>query len=246
MDSPFAIARDDVLAQPTRARLFALLSELMRPAGTVELADRLQLHPNGVRNHLERMERAGMVERAQVRLQRGRPPDVWRIAAGAQPGGDPPRAYRDLGRWLARAFGSGSRGSKGAQRIGREIGREMAPEGAAGTAEAFETSLTALGFQPALVAGGGDEITFCLGNCPYRDAVHEHQPTICSLHEGITRGLLDALAPEARLVGFVPHDPDEAGCRIEVCGLEPAGTQIRHQPPPSTLRRARSSSPATS
>ena len=51
MDAPFAIAPEDVLAQPTRARLFALLGELKRPAGTVELADRLGLHPNGVRIH---------------------------------------------------------------------------------------------------------------------------------------------------------------------------------------------------
>ena len=38
MDAPFAIDPNDVLAQPTRARLFALLGELKRPTGTVELA----------------------------------------------------------------------------------------------------------------------------------------------------------------------------------------------------------------
>ncbi|MGH2876397.1 MAG: helix-turn-helix domain-containing protein, partial [Solirubrobacteraceae bacterium] len=97
MDVPAALAPDDVLAQPTRARLFSLLGELRRPAGTVELAEALGLHPNGVRVHLERMERAGLVERARVRGQRGRPPDVWRVAAGAQPGGSAPRGYRDLG-----------------------------------------------------------------------------------------------------------------------------------------------------
>jgi hypothetical protein len=62
--------------------------------------------------------------------QRGRPPDAWRIAAGAQPGGDPPRLY-----------------------------------------------------------------------------------------PGSTRGLLDVLARDAMLIGFVPHDRDEAGCTIEVRGL---------------------------
>jgi predicted ArsR family transcriptional regulator len=211
-----------VLAQPTRARLFALLSELKRPAGTVELAERLELHPNGVRNHLERMEQAGLVERAQIRRQRGRPPDAWRIAAGARPGGDPPRAYRDLGRWLARAYGSGSRGAGGLARIGRDIGRELAPADAPSGADGFEISLTALGFQPAVTARAYEETTFCLGNCPYRDAVLEHPPTICALHEAITRGLLDVLAPEAKLVAFVPHDPDEAGCTIEVHGLESA------------------------
>jgi hypothetical protein len=32
------------------------------------------------------------------------------------------------------------------------------------------------------------------------------------------------LAPGARLAAFVPHDPDEAGCVIDLRGLaEPAG-----------------------
>ena len=65
---------DDALAQPTRARLFGLLAQLRRPAGTEELAARLDLHPNGVRVHLERLREAGMVARErtrQARLQEG-------------------------------------------------------------------------------------------------------------------------------------------------------------------------------
>ena len=219
MDSPATPAPDDVLAQPTRARLFALLGELKRPAGTVELAERLKLHPNGIRIHLERMEQAGLVERARIRRQRGRPPDAWRIAPQAQPGGSAPDAYRDLGRWLARAFRAGARGTSGIEATGREIGRELAPGDAAATVEALETSLTALGFQPTVAGRDGDRTTFCLGNCPYRDAVSENQPAICALHRGITRGLLDVLEPRAQLTAFVPHDPDRAGCVIEVRGL---------------------------
>ena len=219
MDAPFAISPDDVLAQPTRSRLFALLGELKRPAGTVELAERLDLHPNGVRIHLERMQRAGLVERARVRDKRGRPPDAWTIASDARPGGSAPRAYQDLGRWLARALRARQRSLRGIEETGRQIGRELAPQGVA-DADAFEASLTALGFQPTATASDGDAVTFCLRNCPYRDAVRENQPAICALHKGITRGLLDVLAPEAKLSAFVPHDPDEAGCMIELRGLD--------------------------
>ena len=49
--------------------------------------------------------------------------------------------------------------------------------------------------------------------------VLENQPAICTLHKGITRGLLDVLDPHAKLAGFVPHDPDEGGCLIELRGL---------------------------
>ena len=34
----------------------------------------------------------------------------------------------------------------------------------------------------------------------------------------MTRGLLDAIAPETELAGFVPRDPDTAGCLIELRG----------------------------
>ncbi len=220
MDPASSIAPDDVLAQPTRARLFSLLGELKRPAGTVELAEALALHPNGVRIHLERMEQAGLVQRLRVRRQRGRPPDTWRIAAEARPGGRAPHAYRDIGRWLARAFRAGARGTKGIEATGRQIGRELAPGDAPAGAEAFEASLAALGFQPAVELRDADRTTFRLGNCPYQDVVKENQPLICALHKGITRGLLDALAPDAKIIAFDPNDPDRAGCTIEIRGLE--------------------------
>lgn len=217
-DAPAGLSSDDVLAQPSRARLFELLLELRRAAGTAELATRLGLHANGVRVHLGRLEEAGLVARAQVRRGRGRPADAWMIAPDARPGGQAPRAYRDLGRWLARSLGERSVTTSALERTGREIGRELAPSDGIGGLEAVERALAALGFQPAVSAHGSGRVTFCLGNCPYRDVVREYQPAICALHKGITRGLLDELAPEAKLSGFVPHDPDQAGCLIELRG----------------------------
>lgn len=218
IDLPVIADPDDALSQPTRARLFALLSELKRPAGTAELAERLELHPNGVRVHLERLEQQGLVERARVRQPRGRPPDAWRIAPEARPGGRAPHAYQDLGRWLARALRIGG-GRRGIEATGREIGRELAPKGSRREPDALETMLTSLGFQPMIEHREDDRMTVCLGNCPYRDAVRENQPAICTLHRGMTRGLLDVLEPQAKLAAFVPHDPDQAGCVIEVHGL---------------------------
>ena len=56
--------------------------------------------------------------------------------------------------------------------------------------------------------------------------MRENQLAICALHKGITRGLLDVLEPGAKLAAFIPHDPDEAGCVIDVRGLtEPAHAQ---------------------
>ena len=205
---------NDALAQPTRRRLFALLGELKRAASTDELAARVGLHPNGARFHLERLEQAGLVARTRVRQARGRPRDAWAIAADARPAGRPPRAYADLSRWLTRAIDTKSVSPRGIEGAGRAIGRELAPTDAPDGAQALATTLAALGFQPTLRDDSSDTMTFCLRNCPYRDAVRENQPLICALHKGITRGLIDVLKPTARLTRFEPRDPDRAGCLI--------------------------------
>jgi predicted ArsR family transcriptional regulator len=211
--------QDDALAQPTRARLFALLSELRRPAPTEELAERVGLHPNGVRNHLERLREVGLVSRRRERLARGRPRYSWHISPDAQPGGEPPTAYAELARWLLRSLVSESKSLDDVEATGREIGRELAlTDTGVSCEQRMREVLAALGFQPERELATGDRLTYRLRNCPYRDAVRERQPIVCGLHRGITRGLLDALDPATKLVGFVPKDPDTAGCLLELRG----------------------------
>jgi len=217
MDSPSR--PDDALSQPTRARLFALLGELRKPVATDELAERLRLHPNGVRAHLERLRAAGLVDRRRTRQPRGRPRDMWTIAPGAQPGGDPPTGYRDLGSWLARLVSRGRVGRRAIESLGREIGRELAPARDSSPAEAkMHAALASLGFQPQRQLEEPGALTYQLCNCPYRDAARESRDVVCTLHRGMTQGLLDAIAPETELTGFVARDPSAAGCLIELRG----------------------------
>lgn len=210
---------EDVLAQPTRKRLFALLGEMGRNAGTEELAASLGLHPNGVRVHMDRLLEAGLVERARTRQARGRPRDMWSLDPRALASIQPQRAYADLGRWLARAISPGRNSLRAVEATGREAGRAMAQDADAGSPEtAMHATLAAMGFAPARRAEPSGALTYELCNCPYRDAVRENQPVVCALHRGITRGLLDVLAPETELTAFVPRDPVTAGCRIELSG----------------------------
>ena len=212
---------EDLLAFPVRARLFDALAELRRPATTPELARHVGRHPNAVRTQLQKLADAGLLERRTVRRPRGRPRQEWAIARDARPAGRPPQAHGQLGRWLARAIGPGAGGGLPAiERAGREIGHELAP--AAGdrpAAEALDDALAALGFAPRPERRPDDGVRFVLGNCPYRDAVRENPAAICTLHRGITEGLLDRLEPRARLADFVARDPYRAGCLIDVAGL---------------------------
>lgn len=228
MDAPAPPA--DALAQPTRARLFRLLVELRRPVGTEDLARRLDLHPNGVRSHLERLHNAGLVTRERVRQPRGRPRDVWLASPDAKPGAEAPTGYALLGRWLARAFKPGMTSLASVEATGREIGRELATGGTC-TAEAkMHATLTCLGFQPRREARRPGVLTYRLRNCPYRAAVRENAELICTLHRGITHGLLDGLDPTSTLSAFVPRDPYRAGCLVELGGdIAAAGLEQAQQ-----------------
>jgi len=217
---------DDVLSQPTRARLFARLASLGRPVATGELAAELGLHPSGVRVHLERLRAAGLISRERLPQLRGRPRDGWRVAVDSRPAGQPPDAYPRLAAWLARSIPTTPASLGEVERVGREAGRGLVAGQAAQArerpsaeppAEAFGRALTALGFAPRR-PHAREEQTICyeLRSCPYREAASENPLAVCALHRGITLGMLDRLAPAARLRRFVPQEPSRAGCLIEV------------------------------
>ncbi|HEX8753880.1 MAG TPA: helix-turn-helix domain-containing protein [Solirubrobacterales bacterium] len=210
---------DGVLAQRTRAQIFSWLVEQRAATSTEALADALDLHPNGVRRHLERLCEAGLVERTRSTGRRGRPSDLWMVAPGADPGGERPTGYADLARWLARAIPAGRNRLREVEKAGQEIGRELAPEGSAeDPVEGFRRAVTALGFRPELEMSKEGGFVCRLENCPYRDSVRENQDVVCALHKGITSGLLEEMLPGTRLTRFEPHDPERAGCLVVVSG----------------------------
>jgi predicted ArsR family transcriptional regulator len=214
MDTPGEID-EDLLTLPLRRQLFEALAALCGPATTQELAERLGRHHNSVRAQLGRLSDAGLVERRVVAQSRGRPRDVWVIAPGAAPGGEPPVAYAQLSGWLARAV-TETGDLSAVEQTGRAIGRELAGEvGDVSLSERMLDALAALGFAPRREARGS-EVRFVLRNCPYRDAAAQNPQAICGLHRGITRGLLDRFDAHVRLSAFVPRDPHEAGCLIEL------------------------------
>lgn len=216
MDLPDS--NEEVLSQPTRARIFELLVEARGPVRTDDVARELGMHPNGVRRHLERLNEVGLIERRRQRGGRGRPGDRWVVAADASPAGKRPTAYAELAIWLAELVPNTPAAIRRAEEIGRRIGRSLAP--AAGPAggslgEAFGDTFAALGFQPQLEEAE-EGFTCRLDNCPYAASAAVNPKAICGLHRGMTEGLLEQIDPEARLTGFLPCDPHEAGCLVTI------------------------------
>jgi predicted ArsR family transcriptional regulator len=196
-----------------------LLANEGGPASTDELARRLGLHPNGVRAHLQRLRDAGLLTHRRAPRPRGRPRDEWAIAPDAMPGGDPPQAYRALAQWLVRSIPATTRRLGEVEAVGREVGHGLAPGAASTPDQAIVDMLASLGFQPELQDGAPGQLSCRLRNCPYRDSARDNQAVVCILHRGVMRGLLERIAPEARLTRFVPHDPDLAGCEVDIEGL---------------------------
>ena len=128
---------------------------------------------------------------------------------------------------------AGQASLRAVEATGREIGRELAPEGECAPEESCRrcSRRSASSRGGRSVAGG---LTYRLCNCPYRDAVRESPEVVCALHRGMTRGLLDVIAPETELAGFVPLDPYLAGCRIELARR--AGGRRAVQPACGSLR----------
>jgi predicted ArsR family transcriptional regulator len=127
-------------------------------------------------------------------------------------------AYSDLGRWLVRTIRPRTTTLRAVEASGREIGRDLAPIDDVAAEEKMHAALVSLGFQPRREVDPAGGLTYRLCNCPYRDAVRENQDVVCTLHRGITRGLLDQISPGTKLAAFVPLDPYTAGCRIELRG----------------------------
>src|SRR5436190_5018056 len=221
MDLPKASAASTALAQPTRAQIFELLVERRRGVRIEELAELLRLHPSALRQHLDRLLYSGLVERTAVSAGRGRPHFEWSVAPGAEPGDAPPTGYGDLSAWLTELTGSGAPAVRRAEKAGRRIGRDIAPRAAeAPAAETLQSTLAALGFGPELDARRHGGVSYRLGNCPYRKAVEQNPEVVCALHRGLTEGLLEVIAPGARLTEFRPKEPCDAGCLLEIDGLD--------------------------
>ena len=195
--------------------------------------------------------------RERERRPRGRPRDTWAISADAQPGADPPSAYRDLGRWLVRALVNGKAPVRNAEATGRQIGRKLASENSEAPLEQrFRGALVALGFQPYVELVSEERLTYHhpwgkasdvaeramtpWATVPNRDAVAERPQVVCGLHRGIMRGLLDAIDPRTRLTGFVPHDPNAAGCVVHLREPMAASAAQEHGDPTPRVRTQRS------
>lgn len=188
------------LADPNRRHLLRILDDARDPMTLADLAAPLGLHVNTIRDHLDLMERAGLVERATMpRETPGRPRVVFRsLPRDAR--APTAEGYRFLAEILASSIQSTSDDPSGtARNAGRAWGHFLAdrppasqPVAPADAVEQIVMTLAELGFEPEAVESDGTaEVR--LHDCPFREIALTRGDIVCSIHEGLLMGMLDEM-----------------------------------------------------
>jgi predicted ArsR family transcriptional regulator len=208
------------LGDNTRYAIYLELARSPVPLSTTEIADSLELHPNTVRPHLERMREVGLLDvDADSRGTVGRPQHRWSLAPEAPSLGLEPSGFRLLARLLAGVAAAGGADSEMVADAGRAEGRRSgARRAAAGTQsclEALVDELADLGFDPA-VGEDGELTTVAFASCPFREVASEFPSLVCHLHRGIVEGIVEGVPNAEVAVGTFATLEDRDPCHVDL------------------------------
>lgn len=209
------------LGDNTRYAIYLELARSEVALATAEVAELLDLHPNTVRPHLERMREVGLLEAAaDNRGTVGRPQNRYRLAADAPSLGLESSSMRILASMLAAAAAIGGVDSEAAADAGFVQGVDAGEAAgmqkrtsAARCVSALTDELTALGFDPA---SGDDGATTAIAftRCPFLELAEVYPDLVCHLHRGMIEGFVNV--PEGVRVTAFHTLADRDPCRVEL------------------------------
>ncbi|NGP04887.1 transcriptional regulator [Rhodococcus sp. 14C212] len=207
---------------PLSAQRVTVLDDVRAHAPTRvgDVAARLALHTNTVREHLEALVDLGLLLHDNVGTQpargRGRPARWYRPA----PAADPSVSARDYAGLATALAGHLARTSttpeSDARAAGTEWGRELVREYRTGSPSddpdrTVLALLTHLGFDPV---DDGPHRGVALRRCPLLAAARRFPAVVCQVHLGIVEGALDELgAPTAPGLDLLPF-AEPGACRL--------------------------------
>jgi len=162
-----------------------------------DIADRLGVHPNTVRFHLDGLLESGRVERVKGSVRTpGRPPQLFRPVRGMDPEG--PRSYRVLAQILVEAFADDPDAGRRASDAGREWGRRRAaalsearggdPRTPDESVDRLADLLDEIGFAPEV---SDSEPQIGLRHCPFLEIAVDSPHIVCAIHLGLMQGAVE-------------------------------------------------------
>jgi predicted ArsR family transcriptional regulator len=205
------------LGDNTRYAIYLELARSPVPLATADIARSLDLHPNTVRPHLERMREVGLLDqRLDARGGVGRPQHLYSLAADAPSLGLEPPVFPRLARMMLRLVELSGPDADEVVEAGREQGRIDASRwpGDVPGEDALHAELATMGFDPEAVH---DEDTVTIGfmHCPFRELAEAHPAIVCGLHQGMVEGFVEQRRG-CRVAAFRSLIDREHPCQVDV------------------------------
>ena len=225
------------LGDSTRYAVYEAVAEAPAEVTTAEVAVKVDVHPNTVRAHLDRLREVGLVQMSiDAHGAVGRPQHRWTVSASAPSLGLEPSGFRLLSHLLAEAVASSaaspvpsSAASPTASPVAssaadplrlRTLGHDAVNSGRVPAAQrrhgpkysALVEREADLGFDP-VAEEEGNNTTVAFLRCPFRELATAFPDVVCSLHRGLTEGLAEQAGLEVcNFETLVDPHP----CRVEV------------------------------
>lgn len=196
----------------------SMLRDESAPMSIVEIAERLDVHQNTVRFHLEALVASGQAERVSLPpAGPGRPPLLFRALRRMNPGG--PRNYRLLAEILTSELTADPDPPARALDAGRRWGRAMTVPAPVtrreGAARRLTRLLDEIGFEPEL-RGSGKDIQIRLHHCPFLELTATGSRIVCPVHLGLMQGAMEQLDPTMAVRDLQPFtEPDLCVAHLE-------------------------------
>ena len=227
--SPRATARAAERSPERRAEVLQVLRACGEPRTIAEIATALGIHKNTARFHLDNLVLAAQVERTTAQPRgHGRPPQVYRVAAGWDPTG--PREYQRLAEALLDHIRTHDAPEASAVDAGYRWGRrltteEPTPQSTAHSMRALEELLNRLGFRPDphrpddVAADDPQAHQIDLRHCPFQELTKDSDQLVCQLHLGILRGAVDGWCAPLEISALDPEvEPNRCVVRLHGTG----------------------------
>jgi predicted ArsR family transcriptional regulator len=212
------------LADDTRYAVFRELSTSTQPLSAQDLADRLGVHANTIRLHLEKLRDVGIVDVQAVHRGRvGRPQHLYFLADGAPGVGFDPPAHALLAGLLASLAERVGADATDAEDAGHAWGVEAGNRTRTRSClRALEQELHRLGFEPAVGPGDGTaegsaRIDFL--HCPFRELAEAYPELVCNLHRGLCEGVVEQVGGGSVDEFATLYDPEP--CHVTVAVGQP-------------------------
>lgn len=193
------------LGEETRFDIFRRIASSSEPLSVKELVSQLGMHHSAIRIHLNKLQDAGLIYAKKRHMPGvvGRPQLAFLPSAQALSITLPPRNYELLAR-LAMDLASAHEDAESPEDFGVQWGRGYMRESGrfADGPVPLDDAVHALMVELRQLGASGNVSRVAEGyqiletNCVFAELAADHAPLVCSLHQGVMRGMLTEMSAD--------------------------------------------------